>query len=229
MALSLFPGGLLVRILKEGRALPWQGLSAVYVLTLLPSYWHTLGSLVAGGMFPAGCFECSTASSDHSPAVFRLQSFSWKVLCLRELFSDFIRRRRCVPESQNASFDSPKITRKKSAAAYSPTTGTCQMSPVASPTSSKEQENRNGPSNGKRENLIHLRINKRMESTVQDNELMMLLSKVEKSSEEFMEIMQNLSSIQALKGSKELENLIGIPHTSCVFKREMQKTKELSV
>lgn len=102
MALSLFPGVLLVRILKEGGALPWQGLSAVYVLTLLPSYWHTLGSLVAGGMFPAGCFECSTASSDHSPAVFRLQSFSWKVLCLRELFSDFIRRRRCVPESQNA-------------------------------------------------------------------------------------------------------------------------------
>ena len=46
------------------------------------------------------------------------------------------------------SFGSPKITRKKSAADYSPTTGTCQMSPIASPTSSKEQENRNGPSNG---------------------------------------------------------------------------------
>ena len=46
------------------------------------------------------------------------------------------------------AFDSSKITRKKSAAAYSPTTGTCQMSPIASPTSSKEQENRNGPSNG---------------------------------------------------------------------------------
>ncbi|XP_070224012.1 centromere protein R isoform X3 [Bos mutus] len=125
------------------------------------------------------------------------------------------------------SFGSPKITRKKSAADYSPTTGTCQMSPVASPTSSKEQENRNGPSNGKRENLNHLSINKRMESTMQDNEFMVLLSKVEKSSEEFMEIMQNLSSIQALKGSKELENLIGIPHASCVFKREMQKTKKL--
>ncbi|CAM9326695.1 unnamed protein product, partial [Rangifer tarandus platyrhynchus] len=125
------------------------------------------------------------------------------------------------------SFDSPKITRKKSAAAYSPTTGTCPMSPVASPTSSKKQENRNGPSNGKRENLNHLSINKRKESTMQDNEFMVLLSKVEKSSEEFMEIMQNLSSIQALKRSKELENLIGIPHASCVFKREMQKTKEL--
>ena len=66
-----------------------------------------------------------------------------------------------------------------------------------------------------------------MESTMQDNEFMVLLSQVEKSSEEFMKIMQNLSSIQALKGSKELENLIGIPHASCVFKREMQKTKEL--
>ncbi|XP_044800836.2 centromere protein R isoform X2 [Bubalus bubalis] len=120
------------------------------------------------------------------------------------------------------SFGSPKITRKKSAADYSPTTGTCQMSPIASPTSSKEQENRNGPSNGKRKNLNHLSINKRMESTMQDNEFMVLLSKVEKSSEEFMEIMQN-----ALKGSKELENLIGIPHASCVFKREMQKTKKL--
>nr|XP_014332933.1 PREDICTED: centromere protein R [Bos mutus] len=123
------------------------------------------------------------------------------------------------------SFGSPKITRKKSAADYSPTTGTCQMSPIASPTSSKEQENRNGPSN--RENLNHLSINKRMESTMQDNEFMVLLSQAEKSSEEFMKIMQNLSSIQALKGSKELENLIGIPHASCVFKREMQKTKEL--
>ncbi|XP_070324148.1 centromere protein R isoform X3 [Odocoileus virginianus] len=101
------------------------------------------------------------------------------------------------------------------------------MSPIASPRNSKKQENRNGPSNGKRENLNHLSINKRKESTMQDNEFMVLLSKVEKSSEEFMEIMQNLSSIQALKRSKELENLIGIPHASCVFKREMQKTKEL--
>ncbi|XP_070342560.1 centromere protein R isoform X3 [Equus asinus] len=55
---------------------------------------------------------------------------------------------------------------------------------------------------------------------------MVLLSKVEKSSEEIMEIMQNLSSIQALEGSRELENLLGISRASC-FLREMQKTKEL--
>ncbi|PNJ71700.1 ITGB3BP isoform 8 [Pongo abelii] len=56
---------------------------------------------------------------------------------------------------------------------------------------------------------------------------MMLLSKVEKLSEEIMEIMQNLSSIQALEGSRELENLIGISCASRFLKREMQKTKEL--
>ncbi|MBW04531.1 Centromere protein R, partial [Eschrichtius robustus] len=56
---------------------------------------------------------------------------------------------------------------------------------------------------------------------------MVLLSKVEKSSDEFMEIMQNLSNIQALEDSRELENLIGISHASCVLKREMQKTKDL--
>ncbi|XP_040088623.1 centromere protein R isoform X7 [Oryx dammah] len=122
------------------------------------------------------------------------------------------------------SFDSPKITRKKSAAAYSPTTGTCQMSPIASPISSKEQENRNGPSNGKRENLIHLRINKRMESTVQDNEFMMLLSKVEKSSEEFMEIMQNLSSIQAFR-----RNTLTMNASFCICLIIFKGTEEMFV
>ncbi|XP_066862873.1 centromere protein R isoform X4 [Kogia breviceps] len=126
------------------------------------------------------------------------------------------------------SFDSSKITRNVSVTAYSPTTGTCQMSPFASPTSSKEQENKNGPSNGKRKNWNHLSITERKESTTQENdEFMVLLSKVEKSSDEFMEIMQNLCNIQALENSRELENLIGISHASCVLKREMQKTKDL--
>ncbi|XP_012622573.1 centromere protein R isoform X1 [Microcebus murinus] len=126
------------------------------------------------------------------------------------------------------SFDSSKITRKQSIIPYSPTTGTCQMSPFASPTSSEEQEHRNGPSNGKRKKCNPLSLTERKESSMEDSdEFMMLLSKVEKSSEEIMEIMQNLNSIQALEGSRELENLIGISGTSCFLKREMQKTKEL--
>ncbi|XP_036090634.1 centromere protein R isoform X2 [Rousettus aegyptiacus] len=120
------------------------------------------------------------------------------------------------------SLDPSEITRKRSITNYSPTTGTCRMSPFSSPTSSKEQEYENGPSNGKRKKLNHLSLTKRKASTAKDNEFMVLLSKVEKSSEEIMEIMQS-----ALEGSRELENLIGISCTSRFLKREMQKTKEL--
>ncbi|XP_060062320.1 centromere protein R isoform X3 [Erinaceus europaeus] len=56
---------------------------------------------------------------------------------------------------------------------------------------------------------------------------MLLLSKVEKSSEEIMEITQALNSIQALEGSRELENLIGFIRAPRFLKRDMQKTKEL--
>uniref|UniRef100_A0A9L0SYT6 Centromere protein R n=1 Tax=Equus caballus TaxID=9796 RepID=A0A9L0SYT6_HORSE len=80
---------------------------------------------------------------------------------------------------------------------------------------------------GKRKKLNCLSLTQRKEATTKDSdEFMVLLSKVEKSSEEIMEIMQNLSSIQALEGSRELENLLGISRASC-FLREMQKTKEL--
>lgn len=59
---------------------------------------------------------------------------------------------------------------------------------------------------------------------------MMLLSKVEKLSEEIMAIMQNLSSIRALEGSRELENLIGISCASRFLKRnaENQRTNDKS-
>ncbi|XP_008999635.3 centromere protein R isoform X2 [Callithrix jacchus] len=102
------------------------------------------------------------------------------------------------------------------------------MSLFASPTSSKEQEYGNGLSNEKRKKLNHPSLTESKESTTKDNdEFMMLLSKVEKLSEEIVEIMQNLSSIQALEGSRELENLIGISCGSRFLKREMKKTKEL--
>ncbi|XP_025211904.1 centromere protein R isoform X4 [Theropithecus gelada] len=126
------------------------------------------------------------------------------------------------------SFDPSKITRKKGFITYSPTTGTCQMSLFASPTSSEEQKHRNGLSNEKRKKLNPPSLTESKESTTKDNdELMMLLSKVEKLSEEIMAIMQNLSSIRALEGSRELENLIGISCASRFLKKEMQKTKEL--
>ncbi|XP_023370877.1 centromere protein R isoform X1 [Otolemur garnettii] len=125
-------------------------------------------------------------------------------------------------------FESSEIVRKLSITTYSPTTGTCKMSPFASPTKSKEQEHRSRPSDGERKKLNHRNLTEREESTPEDNdEFMILLSRVEKSSEEIMEIMQNLRSIQALEGSRELESLLGVSLASCFLQREMQKTKKL--
>ncbi|XP_029395777.1 centromere protein R isoform X2 [Mus pahari] len=56
---------------------------------------------------------------------------------------------------------------------------------------------------------------------------MVLLSKIERSSEKTMEIMKNLSSIQALQGNRQLEDLIGVSLVPCSLKREARKTKEL--
>ncbi|XP_066232551.1 centromere protein R isoform X1 [Saccopteryx leptura] len=149
----------------------------------------------------------------------------WK--CRRYLLPRVKRSLKLDDMSETNSFDPSNITRKKSIKNYSPTTGTCQMSPFASPTSSEEQKHKNGPSNGKRKELNHLSLTKRKKSTTKDNELMVLFSKVEKSSEEIKEIMQSLSIIQVLEGSKKLENLIGVPYGLCFLEREMQKTKEL--
>ncbi|XP_055978235.1 centromere protein R [Sorex fumeus] len=126
------------------------------------------------------------------------------------------------------SSDPSETTRKKSFTTYSPTTGTCQMSPFASPTKHKDRECPVGPSNEKRRNLNNLHLPESTESATEDNdEFLMLLSEVEKSSEEIMEIMENLSSIQALRGSRELENLIGFSCAPRFLKKELKKTQEL--
>ena len=44
----------------------------------------------------------------------------------------------------------------------SPTAGTCQMSPFASSTNSKEEDSKNNPSNGKRKNWNHFSITNKM-------------------------------------------------------------------
>nr|XP_045007092.1 centromere protein R isoform X2 [Jaculus jaculus]XP_045007093.1 centromere protein R isoform X2 [Jaculus jaculus]XP_045007094.1 centromere protein R isoform X2 [Jaculus jaculus] len=131
---------------------------------------------------------------------------------------------------EESSFDPSRITSKRSMTEYSPTTGTCRISPFSSPTTSEKQEYRASLSCGKRSKPNHPILIRRMDSTTKENdELMMLLSKVEQSSEEIMKIMQNLRSTQALEGNRELENLIGISHAPCFLKGEVEKTKELLI
>ncbi|ERE83076.1 centromere protein R-like protein [Cricetulus griseus] len=128
---------------------------------------------------------------------------------------------------EEKSFSPSKIRRKKSITAYSPTTGTYQMSPFSSPTTRKEQECGNRPSNGKRKQN-NLSSPTRKKSTAKDSdEFMVLLSKIERSSEKTMEIMKNLRSIQALENNRQLEDLIGVSLAPCSLKREVEKTREL--
>ncbi|KAL1776112.1 centromere R, partial [Sigmodon hispidus] len=125
------------------------------------------------------------------------------------------------------SFSLSKMRRKKRLTDYSLTTGTYPMSLLPSPTTPKERELGDGPSNGK-ENLNNLSLPTRKESTAKDSdEFMVLLSKIERSSEKIMEIMKNLSSIQALENNRQLEDLIGVSLVPCFLKREVAKTREL--
>ncbi|XP_049631417.1 centromere protein R [Suncus etruscus] len=121
-----------------------------------------------------------------------------------------------------------KNTRKESIAAYSPTTGTRQMSPFGSPTNSKGQDHPNEPSNEKCGKLNNLNLPESKKSTTDtDAEFMRLLSNVKRSSKEILDIMNDLSSIQALGGSRELENLIGFTRTPGLLQEELKKTEEL--
>ncbi|XP_063115502.1 centromere protein R isoform X3 [Cavia porcellus] len=125
------------------------------------------------------------------------------------------------------SFGPSKIRKKRSITAYSPTTGTCQMSPF-SPTSSEKKDHTNSPANGKRKKLDYLTLAERKECPPNDDdEFMVLFSKAERSAEKITETMQSLRSLQALKGNKEFENLIGASCASRFLRGEIKKTKEL--
>ncbi|TFK10123.1 synaptopodin [Platysternon megacephalum] len=56
---------------------------------------------------------------------------------------------------------------------------------------------------------------------------MVLQSEVENSLVRFLKMRQSLTSLQALEGSRELENIFGVSDSSCNLKAEVQKTKVL--
>ncbi|NWX86446.1 CENPR protein, partial [Nothoprocta pentlandii] len=123
----------------------------------------------------------------------------------------------------------PLKTKKKNLNSYSPTTGTCQMSPFSSPTSHNVQNLRNGSSNdGTEQKDSGMGLSRRGQPQTEDNiEFMELQSKVKNSLAKILKIRENLKSLQALEGSRELENIIGVSDLSCILSAEMQKTQVL--
>ncbi|XP_072853844.2 centromere protein R isoform X2 [Pogona vitticeps] len=124
----------------------------------------------------------------------------------------------------------PQVSSKKNHQSYSPTTGTCLMSPFSSPRSNNIQEQRNGLSKGKRDvpKGLAMKSSRKGQPQIEESDrLSVLQSKVEDSLETFMQIRQNLTSLQALEGTRELENIIGALDNSGHLKNEVRKTRKL--
>ncbi|XP_017660854.1 PREDICTED: centromere protein R isoform X2 [Lepidothrix coronata] len=131
-------------------------------------------------------------------------------------------------KKDNPSDATPQKVRKKNLSSYSPTTGTRQMSPFSSPVSLKEQNPRNTPAKGEREQSnSHTGLSRRGQPPTEQDGFLKLQSQVRSSLARILKIRANLTSLQALEGSRELENILGVSDSSRALSAEVQKTQTL--
>ncbi|KAM9186734.1 centromere protein R isoform 1-T2 [Mergus octosetaceus] len=136
----------------------------------------------------------------------------------------------------NPSEETP-LTKKKNLNFYSPTTGTRQISPFSSPTSHNARDLRNGlsnvsflvdlPGDGNKQNELESRLSRRGQCQAEKDAFVELQSKVKSSLVRFLKTRASLTNLQALEGSRELENIIGVSDLSCILSAEVQKTQVL--
>ncbi|NXJ03346.1 CENPR protein, partial [Odontophorus gujanensis] len=117
------------------------------------------------------------------------------------------------------------LTKKNHLNSYSPTTGTRQMSPFSSPSRHNAQNCRNGLSHD--EANSGSRLSRRGQPQTVKDEFAALQSSVESSLVTILKTRENLTSLQALEGSRELESIIGVSDSSCSLSAEVQKTRVL--
>ncbi|XP_065512008.1 LOW QUALITY PROTEIN: centromere protein R [Caloenas nicobarica] len=131
--------------------------------------------------------------------------------------------------NDNPSDATPLKTKKKNLKSYSPTTGTRQMSPFSSPTSHNAQNLTNHPSNGDKTEQKDSESGspRRGQPQTEQDAFVELQSKVKSSLVRILKIRANLTSLQALEGSREPENIIGVSDSSCNLRAEVQKTQVL--
>ncbi|NXY46182.1 CENPR protein, partial [Ceuthmochares aereus] len=123
----------------------------------------------------------------------------------------------------------PLKSRKKTLNCYSPTTGTCQMSPFSSPMSHNPQDFQIHPSHGDgtKQNNSESRLSRRGQPRTEEDAFMELQSQVKSSLVRILKIRENLRSLKALEGSRELGNVIGVSDSAAVLSAELQKTQVL--
>ncbi|XP_053549645.1 centromere protein R [Bombina bombina] len=128
-------------------------------------------------------------------------------------------------EEESNHGKSPRKT-KRQMNQFSPTTGTCQLSPSSVSKKmkvvSKQVTDNTGLSNKES------RMSSRGQPTQERNEeLLDLIAKVQKSLGTFLKMRQSLKHLESLEGSRELENILGVRNISRNLNAELQKTKAL--
>ncbi|NWY09247.1 CENPR protein, partial [Aphelocoma coerulescens] len=121
----------------------------------------------------------------------------------------------------------PQKAKRSNLISYSPTTGTRQMSPFSSPMSHSAQNPRKPPAEGEPNSNSKSRLSRRGQPQTEHDVFLELQSQVRSSLPRVLKIRANLTSLKALEGSRELENIIGVSHSSCVLSAELQKTQAL--
>ncbi|NWZ84679.1 CENPR protein, partial [Poecile atricapillus] len=107
---------------------------------------------------------------------------------------------------------------------FSPTTGTRQISPYSSPTSHGAENPRNDPAEG---DGNEQKDSRRGQPQTKHDEFLQLQSQVRNSLPRILKLRANLTSLKALEGSRELENILGVSQSSCVLSAELQKSQAL--
>ncbi|NXI25772.1 CENPR protein, partial [Zosterops hypoxanthus] len=111
---------------------------------------------------------------------------------------------------------------------YSPTTGTRQISPFSSPSSHRAGNPSNAPAeDGNEQSDPESGLSRRGQPQTEHDVFLQLQSQVRNSLPRILKLRENLTSLKALEGSRELENILGVSHSSCVLSAELQKTQEL--
>ncbi|NXH24125.1 CENPR protein, partial [Myiagra hebetior] len=122
----------------------------------------------------------------------------------------------------------PQRARRSSLSSYSPTTGTCQMSPFSSPSSDSAENPRNPlAKDGNEQSDSESELSRRGQPQTEHDVFLELQSQVRSSLPRILKKRANLTNLKALEGSRELENIIGVSHSSCVLSAELQKTRAL--
>uniref|UniRef100_A0A8U7M2Q3 Integrin subunit beta 3 binding protein n=1 Tax=Corvus moneduloides TaxID=1196302 RepID=A0A8U7M2Q3_CORMO len=115
--------------------------------------------------------------------------------------------------------------KRSNLSSYSPTTGTRQMSPFSSPMSHSAQIPRKPPAEGKQNGRNSGEHCKHGFSVSGDMDNWNCFPFLHSRYREWELTMILIVVFQALEGSRELENIIGVSHSSCVLSAELQKTQ----